>query len=110
MGVIAKLEAAEAKAKAAILKGLVEAAEVTDKTIVPDAEKLEPFIAALMNAACPGSGTAAETAENCLLALAKVIDAGGAAAESNLANLGLDTALIGAVKTLVPSLKAASKT
>ena len=79
MGVISKLESAGAKVKAAVLKAVAE----VDGVVLPDAEKLEPFVAALMNAVVPGSGNVAAIAENSLIALAQVLDAGGAAAEAS---------------------------
>ena len=105
MSIIAKIEAAAAKVKAAILKGVAE----VDGIVLPEAEKYEPFVAALMNAVVPGSGNVAQVAENSLVALAKVLDAGGEAAEASLTNLGFDTALIADAKGLIPALKAASK-
>jgi hypothetical protein len=106
MSIIAKIEADAAKVKAAVLKGIAE----VDGVILPDVEKYEPFVAALMNAIVPGAGNIAQIAENSLIGLAKVIDAGGAAAEANLTNLGFDTALIADAKGLIPALKAAVKT
>ena len=88
---------------------MLKAVAEVDGVVLPDAEKLEPFVAALMNAVVPGSGNVAAIAENSLIALAQVLDAGGAAAEANLTNLGLDTTLIGSVKELIPALKTASK-
>lgn len=105
MSIIAKIEADALKVKSAILKAMSE----VDGVILPEAEKLEPFLASLMNAVVPGAGNIAQIAENSLIALAKVIDAGGAAAESNLTNLGLDEALIADAKGLIPTLKAAVK-
>jgi len=101
---IAKLETIGAKVKAGILKAMSE----VDGVVLPEAEKLEPLIAALLNAALPGSGNVAAVAEGALVALAKILDAGGAAAEANLANAGLDTSLIADIKGLVPALKAAA--
>jgi len=105
MSIVSKLEAAGAKVKDAVLKAVSE----VDGVVLPDAAKLEPFAAAIAEAVVPGSSSVVVTAENVLLALAKVIDVGGAAAESNLTNAGLDTALIASVKGLIPSLKAAAK-
>ena len=105
MSIIAKIEAIGEKVRAGILKGISE----VDGVVLPEAEKYEPFVAALMNAVVPGSGNVAQIAENSLIALAKVLDAGGAAAEANLVNLGFDTALIADAKGLIPALKAAVK-
>jgi hypothetical protein len=101
---IQKLEADGAKVKAAVLKAVAE----VDGVIIPDAAKLEPLAAAVAEAVVPGSSAVVTVAENWLLAGAKLIDAGGAAAEANLTNAGLDVALIAQVKSLIPTLKAAS--
>lgn len=105
MSMIAKLQADWAKVKAAVTKAVSE----VDGVIVPESEVLEPLIAQVAEAVIPGGGAVAQIGENVLLAIAKVIDAGGSAAESNLANAGLDVTLIQDVKGLIPSLKAASK-
>jgi hypothetical protein len=105
MSIIAKVEAIGEKVKAAILKAMSE----VDGVVLPEAATLEPLIAGVLNAVVPGSGNIAQIAENSLIALAKVLDAGGAAAEANLANLGFDQTLIADAKALIPTLKAASK-
>jgi hypothetical protein len=105
MSVIAKVEAIGDKVKAAILKAMAE----VDGVILPEAETLEPVLAPLLNAVVPGAGNIAQIAENVLIALAKVLDAGGAAAEANLTNLGFDQTLITQAKSLIPTLKAAVK-
>ena len=104
LSLVAKLEGMGAKVKAGILKAMSE----VDGVVLPEAETLEPLLAAVMNAVVPGSGNVAAVAESALVALAKILDAGGAAAESNLANAGMDTSLIADVKGLIPSLKAAA--
>jgi hypothetical protein len=106
VGFVAKIEGDGEKLKAAVLKAMAE----VDGVILPEAATLEPFVSALMNAAVPGSGNIAAVAENSLLALAKIIDEGGAVAESNLTNLGFDTTLITDAKALIPTLQAAVST
>jgi hypothetical protein len=100
---VQKVEAAAEKLKAGFLKVMQE----TDGIVVPEAEKWEPMAAAMLDAVLPGSGNIAQIAEDSLVALAKVIDAGGAAAEANLGSLGFDQALIASAKQLIPTLKAA---
>ena len=106
MSVIAKIEALGAKVKAAVIKAMNE----VDGVVLPEAEQLEPFVAALMNAAVPGSGNVAQIAENVLIAGAKVLDAGGQAAAGDLKRLGFDEGLIADIKGLIPALKVAVKT
>ena len=104
-GLVQKLENVAAKVKAAVLKAVSE----VDGVVLPEATVLEPLIDQVMNAIVPGSGAVAAIAESGLVALAKILDAGGAAAEQNLSNAGLDTALIADIKSLIPALKAAAK-
>ena len=105
MSLLQNVEAVAAKVKAGFLKVVSE----IDGVVVPESEVVEPIVAQLLNAVLPGSGRIADIAEAGLVALAKVLDAGGAAAEANLVNAGLDTALIADVKALIPTLKAATK-
>lgn len=101
---IAKAEADAAKVKAAILKAVQE----VDGVVLPAAEVYEPLAEQVANAITPGGGAAVAASYALLESVAKVIDAGGAAAEQNLLNAGLDTAAIAQAKALIPQLKAAA--
>lgn len=98
-------EADSVKVKNAILKAVQE----VDSVVLPEADKLEPLIAQVAKSIVPGGDVVVNTAYAGLEIIAKLLDAGGAAAEANLANAGLDVAFISQVKTLVPQLKAAAK-
>jgi hypothetical protein len=102
-GVIKDLVAAGSAVKSAILKAVGE----VDKVIVPEAEKLQPTLDAVAEAFVPGSSSFVDIAVKWLEDSASALDAGGAAVEQNFANAGLDVAAIGAVKALIPQLKAA---
>lgn len=103
-GLLARIEAKAAEVKAAILKGVAE----VDGVVIPESEKIEPFIAPLLNQIMPGAGNVANVAEAWLVAGAKLIDTGGAAVKANLANQGFDSALIAQVESIIPTLRAAS--
>jgi RNA polymerase subunit RPABC4/transcription elongation factor Spt4 len=103
--IVADAEADTAKVKAAMLKAVAE----VDGVILPDAAKYEPLIAQAATAIAPGGAAVVDTAYAWLEACAKVIDTGGAAAEQNLLNAGLDVSAIQTVKGLIPQLKAAAK-
>ena len=105
MSFLQNIKDVEAKVKAGFLKVVSE----IDGVIVPESQVVEPVVKQIMEAIMPGSGRIADVAEAGLLAVAKLLDAGGAAAEANLVNAGLDTALIADVKGLIPTLKAAAK-
>jgi hypothetical protein len=105
-GVISDIEKAGSAVKAAILKAVSE----VDNVILPEAEKLQPILDAVAEAVAPGSATYVALAIKWLEDSASVLDAGGSAAEANLANAGLDAAAISAVKALIPQLKAAAAT
>jgi hypothetical protein len=98
------LVAEGAKFKNALVKAMGE----VDSVIVPEAEKLQPTLDLVAEAAVPGSSKVVNMGMALLEDTAGVIDAGGAAAESNLANAGLDTAAIAAIKGLIPAFKAAT--
>jgi len=103
-GVLSGIVKKAAKVKTAVIKAVVE----IDDVVLPDVEKYEPEVEAVANAIVPGSSEyiniAVSWAEDCAAAL----DKGGAAVESNLTNAGLDTAAIQALKSLIPTLKAAA--
>jgi len=105
-GVLSGIVKKAGKVKTAVIKAVVE----IDDVVLPDVEKYEPEVEAVANAIVPGSSEyiqiAVSWAEDCAAAL----DKGGAAVESNLANAGLDTAAIQALKSLIPTLKAAAAT
>lgn len=103
--IVADAEGAATKVKAALLKAVSE----VDNVILPDAAVYEPLVAQVANAIAPGGGKVVDVAYAWLELCAKALDAGGAAAESNLANAGLDSAAIAQVKGLIPALKAASQ-
>ena len=105
-GVLSGIVKKAAKVKTAIIKAVAE----IDDVVLPDVEKYEPELAAVANAIVPGSANyvniAVSWAEDCAAAL----DQGGAAVEKNLTDAGLDTAAIQALKSLIPTLKAAAAT
>jgi hypothetical protein len=103
--VVAKAEADAVKVKNGIIKGMQE----VDGVILPDLEKYEPLAEQLAAAVAPGGAAIVSTVYAWAEACAKVIDAGGAAAEQNFTNAGLDVTSIQSLKGLVPSLKAAAK-
>jgi hypothetical protein len=103
-GLLKDLVTAGSKVKAGIVKVMAE----TDNVILPEAEKLQPLLDGVAEAVVPGSSGAVNVGLGLLEELASVIDAGGAAAENNLANAGLDVAAIAAVKSFIPQLKAAA--
>jgi len=102
---VAKAEADAVKVKNAILKAMQE----VDGVILPEAAIIEPIVAQAAAAISPGGAAIVNTVYAWFEACAKLIDAGGAAAEQNLANAGLDVAAIASVKALIPQLKAAAK-
>ena len=102
---VAKAEADAVKVKNAILK----AVQGVDGIVLPEAEKLEPLVAQVAGAVVPGGAAVVNTAYAWLEACAKVLDAGGAAAEQSFANAGLDVGAIQSVKGLIPHLKAAAQ-
>jgi hypothetical protein len=104
--VVAAAEADAAKVKSALLKTVQE----LDGVILPEAETLQPLIEQVANAVAPGGSKVVDVAFAWLESAARVLDAGGAAAEANLANAGLDVATIAAIKGLIPALKAATVT
>ena len=78
-----------------------------DNVVMPEAAVIEPAIAQLAGQITPGGTAIVNTAYGVLEIIAKYIDTAGAAAESNLANVGLDSALIQQTKALIPAIKAA---
>lgn len=104
MNLIHKIVADAEKVKAAFLKAMQE----VDSVILPEAEKLKPLIETVAQALVPGSGKVVDLAYSWLESTAKALDAGGAAAEANLANAGLDAAAIAEIKLLIPHLKSAA--
>jgi hypothetical protein len=102
-GIGAKIKADGEKVKAALLKAMNE----VDGVILPEAEVLQPLIDTVANAAVPGSSGIVDIAMKWFEDSAGVLDAGGAAAEANLANAGYDVAAIAAIKGYIPALKAA---
>lgn len=102
-GVIKDIVSVGSKVKSAVVKAMTE----IDGVILPEAEKLQPTLDLVAEAAVPGSSSFVNMGLALLEDTASAIDAGGAAAEANLANAGLDTAAIAAVKGLIPQLKAA---
>lgn len=102
--VVLKAEADAVKVKAAILKAVQE----VDGVILPEATALEPLVAQVAQAIVPGGAAVVNIAYNWLEISAKALDAGGAAAEKNLLDAGLDTAAIAQIKALIPQLKAAA--
>ena len=99
-GVIAKVVAAAEKVKS----GLVKAVQDVDGVVVKLAGDA-PEIAAVVNAAVPGAGNFVTLGITALEQLASVLDAGGAAAESNLKNAGLDETFIAAIKAEIANIK-----
>lgn len=93
------------KVKADVLKAISE----VDGVILPEVEKIQPTLDAIANATVPGSATFVDYGVSLLEDVAAAIDKGGAAAEANLANAGLDTAAIAAIKGLIPQIKALKK-
>lgn len=104
-GVIKDITGAAEKVKAAVLKAVAE----VDNVILPETEKLKPTIDAVADALLPGASKYVDYAVALLEDVASALDAGGAAAEQNLQNAGLDAAAIQAVKALIPQLKAVKK-
>jgi hypothetical protein len=102
--VVATAESDAAKVKSAIIKAMTE----IDTVVLPEATKLEPLVQQVADAVAPGGGAIVNVAYAWLESTAKVIDAGGAAAEQNLSDAGLDVATIQAIKGLIPQLKAAA--
>lgn len=100
-GVIAKVVSIAEKVKADIVKA---AADVDGVLITVSADA--PEVEALVNAAVPGAGNFVQVGVEGLELLAGVLDSGGAAAEKNLSDAGLDAAFIAKVKALIPGLKA----
>jgi hypothetical protein len=105
-GVLSGIRKDASKVKTAIIKAIAE----LDSVVLPDVEKYEPAIAQVANALVPGSGSAIDIALSWAEDCAAALDKGGAAVESNLTNAGLDTAAIQALKSLIPTLKAAAAT
>jgi hypothetical protein len=99
-GVLAKALAVAEKVKADVVK----AAAAVDGVVVK-LQGDEPEIAAVVNAAVPGASTYVDLGLSALESLASVLDAGGAAAEQNLTNSGLDTTLIAKIKGVIPAIK-----
>lgn len=101
-GLLKDVVSAGAKIKSGLLKVMSE----VDGAIVPEAVKLQPLLDAVAEAAVPGSSKFVNMGTAMLEDVASAIDAGGQAAEQNLASAGLDTAAIAAAKGLIPQLKA----
>jgi hypothetical protein len=102
-GVFAKAVADAEKVKAALLKAMT-----TLDGIVVKVSADAPEIAAVVNAAVPGAGSYITLGVTVLEKIASIVDAGGAAAEQNLKNAGLDETVIAQVKSAVASAKAAA--
>lgn len=102
--IVSDASAVETKVKNAIVKAMQE----VDGVVLPDAAKYEPIVAQVAAAIVPQGAAVVTVAYAWLEACAKVLDAGGAAAEANFASAGVDTAAIASVKGLIPALKAAS--
>lgn len=102
-GVVKDITSAAEKVKAAVLKAVSE----IDGVVLPEAKKLQPTVDAIANAVLPGASEYVDYGIALLEDVASALDAGGAAAETNLQNAGLDVAAIQAVKNLIPQLKAA---
>ncbi len=100
-GIVAKIKADGAKVKAAFLKTVNE----LDTVVLPDAQKYLPAIEQVSEAIVPGSSKLEAIGEAWLEESVAALDQGGAAAEANLANAGLDTAAIAALKALIPQFK-----
>lgn len=101
---VANAEADAVKVKNAILKAVQE----VDGVVLPEAAKIEPIVAQVAQSIMPGGAAIVNVAYSWLEITAKALDAGGAAAEQNLTNAGLDSALIADIKALIPQLKAAA--
>jgi hypothetical protein len=99
-GVIAKIVADAEKVKAAVAKA---ASEVDAE--LPKIEADAPEVEALANAIVPGASTYLTLGISTLESLADILDSGNAAAEANLVNAGLDTALIAEIKTQIANIK-----
>lgn len=102
-GLATKIKADGDKVKAALLKAMNE----LDGVVLPEAETLQPLIDAVADAAVPGSASIVDVGMKWFEDSVGVLDAGGAAAEANLANAGYDVAAIAALKSYIPTLKAA---
>lgn len=102
-GVISDIVSVGTKVKTAVIKAMTE----VDDVVLPDVEDLQPLLDGVAEAVAPGSSTYVNIAVKWLEDCASVLDAGGAAAEQNLSNAGLDAAAIASVKGLIPALKAA---
>jgi hypothetical protein len=100
-GVLVKAEAIFSKVKADVAKAASEVDGVTAKL-----EADAPEIEAVANAVVPGASGFITLGLSVLEGLADVLDSGNAAAEANLTNAGLDTALIAAVKAQLANIKA----
>lgn len=99
-GVIAKIVADAEKVKSAVAKA---ASEVDAE--LPKLEADAPEVEAVANAILPGASTYMNLGISVLESLADILDSGNAAAEANLVNAGLDTALIAEIKTQIANLK-----
>lgn len=101
-GIAAKIKADGAKVKAAFLKTVSE----LDTVVLPDAQEYLPLIEQVSEAIVPGSSKLEAIGNAWLEETVAALDEGGAAAEANLTNAGLDTAAIAALKALIPQFKA----
>lgn len=102
---VAGAEADAIKVKNAVIAAMKE----VDGVVLPEAEKYEGLIEDLAAVVLPSSGAKiVDVAYAWLESTAKVINDGGAAAEANLINAGLDAALVAAIKAYIPALKAAA--
>jgi hypothetical protein len=99
-GVLAKVVAVADKVKAAVVKAASEVDGAVNKL-----ETDAPQIEAVADAVVPGASTYVNLGLSLLEGVASTLDAGGAAAEQNLKNAGLDESLIAAVKAEIANIK-----
>ena len=90
--------------KNALTKAANEAPGILQKI-----EGVEPEVTALASLVFPGAGAVVEAANSLLEDVASAVESGGAAAEQNFLNAGVDQATITKVKAVVSTLKSLKK-
>lgn len=105
-GVFAKIIAKAKQVETIVLSDIEKAAADADG-VVSKLSADAPELAAVVNAAVPGAGSIVTIAVGVAEKLCDALDAGGAAAEQNLKNAGLDETAIADLKGLAASVKKA---
>jgi hypothetical protein len=83
---------------------VVKAASAVDG-VVKKLEADAPEVEAVADAVAPGASTYIKLGLSLVEELSGVLDAGGAAAEQNLLNAGVDAALVAQVKAAIADIK-----